>query len=59
MSTIDASLDYSVDDWYTFFVAAGLSVSQARNLSQLIVQLLPEQHISVLHIAQQADLTRR
>ncbi|KIK33284.1 hypothetical protein CY34DRAFT_18465 [Suillus luteus UH-Slu-Lm8-n1] len=59
MSTIDASLDYSVDDWYTFFVAAGLSVSQARNLSQLIVQSLPEQHISVLHIAQQADLTRR
>ncbi|KAG1794599.1 uncharacterized protein HD556DRAFT_1442784 [Suillus plorans] len=59
MSRIDASLDYSVDDWETCFVGAGLSVSQARNLCRVIVHSLPEQHISVLDIAQQSDHTRR
>ncbi|KAG1751307.1 uncharacterized protein EDB91DRAFT_1243577 [Suillus paluster] len=34
MLRIDASLNYSVDDWEYFFVDAGLSTSQARNLRQ-------------------------
>ncbi|KAG1888203.1 hypothetical protein F4604DRAFT_1950679 [Suillus subluteus] len=59
MLRIDASLDYSVDDWETCFVDAGLSVSQARNLRQVIVHSLPEEQISVLDIAQQSDRTRR
>ncbi|KAG1851167.1 hypothetical protein F4604DRAFT_1959244 [Suillus subluteus] len=59
MLRIDASLDYSVNDWETCFVDAGLSVSQARNLCQVIVHSLLEEQISVLDIAQQSDRTRR